>query len=120
MLNKITYTSPILFTLKLNGEWWFCVDYWKLNRITEKNKYLLPLINKIFRRITKAKVFIKLNIRYIFHCIYIHLDSKVLTAFGMCYEAYCNGPRPESYSRPPAGIYPWLEPPSFLVNSGQS
>ena len=25
----------------------------------------------------------------------------------------CNGPRPESYSRPPAGIYPWLEPPSF-------
>ena len=35
------------------------------------------------------------------------------------YMEICNGPRPESYSRPLAGIYPWLEPPSFLVNSGQ-
>ena len=27
MLNKVTYTLPVLFTPKLNGEWWFYMDY---------------------------------------------------------------------------------------------
>ena len=65
MINKITYTLPVLFTPKLNGGWRFCVNYWKLNRIYKKDKYLLLLIDKIFRRIIRAKVFIKLDIR---HC----------------------------------------------------
>ena len=86
--NKATYTSPILFTPKLNGGWRFYMDYRKWNRITEKDKYLLPLIDKTFRRITKAKVFIKLDIWYVFYRIYIHLHLEVLTVFGMRYGAY--------------------------------
>ena len=61
------------------------MDYRKLNRIIKKDKYPLPLIDKTFRRITRAKVFIKLNIRYTFHHIYIHPDSEELTAFGTYY-----------------------------------
>ena len=57
--NKATYTLPVLFTPKLNGEWRFCMNYRKLNRITKKDKYLSPLINKTFRRILRVKVFIK-------------------------------------------------------------
>ena len=64
------------------------MDYQKLNRIIKKNKYPLPLINKTFRRITKAKVFIKLNIRYAFHRICIYPNSEELTAFGTYYGAY--------------------------------
>ena len=86
--NKVTYTSPVLFTPKPNGGWWFCVDYRKLNRIIKKDKYLSPLIDKTFRRITRAKVFIKLNIRHVFHPICIHPDSEELTAFGTYYGAY--------------------------------
>ena len=86
--NKVTHTLPVLFTLKLNGGWQFCVDYRKLNRITKKDKYLSPLINEIFRRITKAKVFIKLNIRHVFYCIRMHPNSEELTAFGTRYGAY--------------------------------
>ena len=88
MLNKIIYTLPVLFIPKLNGGWWFCMDYRKLNRIIKKNKYLLPLIDKTFRRIIKAKVFTKLNIRHVFHYIRIHLDLEKLTAFGTYYKAY--------------------------------
>ena len=88
MLNKITYTLPVLFTFKLNGGWRFCVDYRKLNRIIKKDKYLSPLIDKISRRIIRVKVFIKLNIRYVFYCIRIHLNSEELIAFGMRYKAY--------------------------------
>ena len=88
MPSKIAYTLLVLFTLKLNSGWRFYVDYRKLNRITEKNKYLLPLINKTFRRIIKTKVFTKLNIRYVFYRIYIHLDSEELITFGTYYRVY--------------------------------
>ena len=72
--NKTTYTSPVLFIPKPNSGWRFYVDYRKLNRITKKDKYLSPLIDETFRRITKTKVFIKLNIRHVFHCI--RIDPK--------------------------------------------
>ena len=62
MFNKAAYTSLILFIPKLNGGWRFCVNYQKLNRIIIKDKYLFSLIKKIFRRIIKARVFIKLDI----------------------------------------------------------
>ena len=88
MLNKTAYTLPILFTPKPNNEWRFYVDYRKLNRITKKDKYLSPLINKTFRLITKAKVFTKLNIRHAFHRIRIHPNLKELTAFNTRYGAY--------------------------------
>ena len=88
ILNKIAYILPVLFTLKLNGGWWFYIDYRKLNRITEKDKYSSPLIDKIFYRIIRAKVFTKLNIRHVFHRIRIHLDSEALTVFGTRYRVY--------------------------------
>ena len=88
MPSKAVYTLPVLFTFKPNGRWWFYMDYRKLNRITKKDKYPSPLINETFRRIIKAKIFTKLNIRYAFYCIYMHLDSKELTAFGTRYGAY--------------------------------
>ena len=36
--------SPVLFTGKNDGGLCFCVDYRKLNAITIKNRYPLPLI----------------------------------------------------------------------------
>ena len=64
------------------------MDYRKLNRIIKKDKYLLLLINKTFRRIIKTKVFTKLNIRYIFHRIRIYPDLKELTVFSIRYGVY--------------------------------
>ena len=64
------------------------MDYQKLKRIIKKDKYPLPLIDKTFRRIIRAKVFKKLDIRYVFHYIRIHLNSEELTAFGTRYGAY--------------------------------
>ena len=88
MPSKIAYTSPVLFTPKPNGGWRFYMDYRKLNRIIKKDKYPSPLINKIFHRVAKAKVFTKLNIRHVFHRICIYLNSEELIAFGMHYGVY--------------------------------
>ena len=40
------YTSLVLFVRKPSRGLQFCVDYQKLNVLTKKDKYLLPLINK--------------------------------------------------------------------------
>ena len=40
--------APILFVKKKDGSLWLCVDYRKLNRVTMKNKYLLPRIDDLF------------------------------------------------------------------------
>ena len=76
--SKAAYTSPVLFAPKPNGGWRFCVDYRKLKRITAKDKYPSPLMEETFRRITKAKVFTKLDIRHAFYRIRMHPDSEEL------------------------------------------
>jgi hypothetical protein len=53
----------ILFTPKKDGELRLCVDYWKLNDITIKNRYPLPNISELQDRLFGAKYFIKLDLR---------------------------------------------------------
>jgi hypothetical protein len=48
---------------KHNGALCLCVDYQKLNAITKKDQYLLPLINKLLKQLSKAKIFTKIDIR---------------------------------------------------------
>ena len=57
------FASLILFVAKPNGSLRFCVDYRKLNSLTKKDLHPLPLIDETLARISKAKIFIKLNIR---------------------------------------------------------
>jgi hypothetical protein len=49
------YASPILFAKKPDDELRFCVNYRKLNAITKKNRYSIPLIAKTIARLFKAK-----------------------------------------------------------------
>ncbi|TVY52595.1 Transposon Ty3-G Gag-Pol polyprotein [Lachnellula cervina] len=56
------FASLVLFALKPRGGLRFCIDFYKLNAITRKDRYPLPLINKILRRISQAKIFTKLDI----------------------------------------------------------
>jgi len=55
--------TPILFVLKPDGTFWLCVDYQGLNKITMKNKYLLPLMSELRSRLSKASIFTKLDLK---------------------------------------------------------
>jgi hypothetical protein len=82
------FASPILMAKKPGGGLRFCVDYRKLNALTRKDRYPLPLIDEVFERISKAKIFTKLDIRQGFHRIRMHKDSSDLTTFRCRYGTF--------------------------------
>jgi hypothetical protein len=82
------YTAPILFARKGNSSLQFCIDFRKLNLITQKNRYPLPLIDKTLACLGKARIFTKLDIRQAFYRIQIHPDSEDLTTFQTQYRTY--------------------------------
>jgi hypothetical protein len=62
-LSKLPFALLVLFACKGDGLLQFCIDYRKLNVLTKKNRYPLPLIDKTLARLGKAKIFTKLDIR---------------------------------------------------------
>ena len=78
----------MLFVKKANGSLRFCVDFRRLNNLTCKDRYLLPLIDKTIARLAKAKIYIKLDIRQAFYRIQIDLNLKELITFRTCYKSY--------------------------------
>ena len=68
--NSLT-AALVLFVKKPGGGLRFCINYRGLNRITKKDRYLLPLIYETLRNISKAKWFIKLDMIAVFYKIRI-------------------------------------------------
>jgi len=66
----------------------FCVDYKKLNAITIRNSYPLPLINDIIERVKGAKYFTKLDLRSAYNLIRIKEGDEYKTAFRTKYGYY--------------------------------
>ena len=93
--------SPVLFVKKPGGGLRFCVDYRGLNAITVKNRYPLPLISETLDRLSKAKIYTKLDIISAFNRIRIKEGQEYLTAFRTRHGLFeylvlpfglCNGP----------------------------
>jgi hypothetical protein len=59
-----------------------------LNTITIKNYYPLPLIQEILARLSKTKIYTKLDIIIIFNYIRITEKQEYLTAFNIYYSLY--------------------------------
>jgi hypothetical protein len=65
--SQAPFVSPILFVKKKDSSLRFCIDYRKLNNLTRKDRYPLPLIDKTLARLARAKVYTKLDIRQAFY-----------------------------------------------------
>lgn len=86
--SQAPFAAPVLFVKKPNRRLRFCIDYRKLNLLTRKDRYPLPLIDEILARIAKAKIFTKLDIRQAFHRIRMDPASEELITFRTRYGAY--------------------------------
>jgi hypothetical protein len=61
--SKSPYGAPVLFVHKKDGTLRMCVDYKTLNKATVKNRYPLFRINDLFDRLSRAKVFSRIDLR---------------------------------------------------------
>lgn len=82
------FASPILFVRKKGGGLRLCIDYRRLNALTKKDRYPLPLIDEMLERISRAKIFTKLDVRQAFHKIRMDKECEDLTTFKTRYGSY--------------------------------
>ena len=54
---------PILFVKKKDGSLQLCINYHRLNLLTKKNWYPLPLIGEVLDWLSGAKIYTKLDIQ---------------------------------------------------------
>ena len=78
----------MLFVKKKNGTLRLCVDYRQLNKMTVKNKYLLPRIDDLFDQLKDASVFSKIDLRSRYHQLRIKDADVHKTAFRTQYGHY--------------------------------
>ena len=80
--------APVLFVKKKDGTLRLCIDYRQLNKLTVKNKYMLPRIDDLFDQLKGASIFSKTNLRSEYHRLRIKDVDVHKTAFRTRYGHY--------------------------------
>ena len=81
--SKSPMASPFFFIKKKDGKLRPVQDYWKLNEMTIKNRYPLPLISELIDQLSHAKIILKMDVRWGYNNIRIKEGDEWKVAFRM-------------------------------------
>ncbi len=87
-LSKASFASLILFVKKKDNSLCFCINYWKLNSLIKRNRYLILLINEVLAWIQDSKYLTWLNIIITFNKLRMSSESEDLTTFITFFNVY--------------------------------
>ncbi|MCO5560475.1 hypothetical protein L7F22_014090 [Adiantum nelumboides] len=82
------FCSPILLMHKKYGTYRMCVDYRALNRITIKNRFLVPQIEDLFDKLQGSTYFSRIDLKSGYHQIRIVNEDILKTAFRTTFGLY--------------------------------
>ena len=97
------YSSPIVLVPKKDGSVRFCIDFRKLNKVTEFDEEPMPNMEEIINRMSGHKYYTKMDLSKGYWQVGLTERSKPLTAF-----------------ETPRGLFQFRTMPFGLVNSGAS
>ncbi|MBW0476794.1 hypothetical protein O181_016509 [Austropuccinia psidii MF-1] len=80
--------APVLFVKKKDGGLHLCVDYFKLNAVTRKNRYPVPPMNQILTILNSSTIFSNMNMCGAYNLLRIKRREEHLTAFRTKYGSY--------------------------------
>ncbi|SOV08098.1 uncharacterized protein UDID_17285 [Ustilago sp. UG-2017a] len=96
--------SPILFVKKKDGSLRLCVDYRGLNWITIRNRYPLPLIDKLLDRLREARFFTHIDLHGTYNLLCIAKGDEWKTAFRTRYGLFQYNVMPFGLTNTPASF----------------
>ncbi|CAH1423569.1 unnamed protein product [Lactuca virosa] len=80
--------AQIMFVKKKDGSHRMCIDYRELNKLTVKNRYLLPRIGNLFDQLQGASWFSKIDLRSGYHQMRVRDEDVQKTTFRTRYGHY--------------------------------
>src|SRR5258707_12223328 len=83
--SKSPWGSPVLFIKKKDRSLCLCINFHTLNRVTEKDRYPLPLIPDLLNSPGPARIYSKINLKHAYHLVQIAEGDEPKTAFCMRY-----------------------------------
>jgi len=69
------FASPVLLVQKKDGSWKFCVDYRRLNDLTIKNRFHMPIMEEILEELSGSTYFTKLDMKSGYHQVKMHPED---------------------------------------------
>nr|GEV69693.1 putative reverse transcriptase domain-containing protein [Tanacetum cinerariifolium] len=86
--STLPWGAPVLFVKKKYDSFRMCIDYQELNKLTIKNRYLLPGIDDLFDQLQGSSVYSKINLRSGYHQLRVREEDIPKTAFRTRYGHY--------------------------------